>query len=498
MRQKLGQLFQSENGVLFLIAFVFTVAHLLTNGQYGFHRDELATLDDARHMDWGFVAYPPLTPAFGRLSLMLFGNSLFGFRVFPTLALAVVVYVAGLIARELGGSKRSQVLTAIAVAIIPIVSVQTNVLQYVSFDYLWGVLLTYFVLRLLNTEDPRWWVPVGAVIGLGMMTKYTMGFFVLGLAAGGFFTSTRRLLLNKWLFAGVALSLIIFLPNALWQVRHDFISLDFLKHIHARDVRIGRTKGFIPEQLFVCVNTLTLPLAISGLLFYFRQRGKKYRLFGWMFVVTFVLFVIAQARSYYLGPLYPILIAAGAIAWERRLERPWVRAVAWSLVAIGAIFSFAYFTPIAPINSGLWNRVAKIHENYTEEIGWPQLTETVAGIYKSLPPEEQTRTGILVGNYGEAGAINTYGEKYGLPAPISGTNTNWYRTYPHPEPQTLIVIGLDDDELKEDFESCTLAGHNGNPYGVKNEESRYHSDIYVCRNLRKPWPEFWKEFRRYG
>jgi 4-amino-4-deoxy-L-arabinose transferase-like glycosyltransferase len=504
MRQKLGRLFHSDNGVLFLICLAFIGVHFLNNGQYGFHRDELVTIDDARHMEWGFVAYPPLTPAVARVELDLFGTSLFGFRVLPTFALAIAVFISGLIARELGGGRRSQVLTAITVAVIPIVSIQTNVLQYVSFDYLWCVLLTYFVIRLINTDDPRWWVPIGAAIGLGMMTKYTMGFFVLGLAVGVLLTSTRRHLLNRWLFVGVAVSLLIFLPNFIWQARHDFISLDFLRHIHARDIRWGRTKGFIPEQLFVCVNLFSLPLVLLGLWYYFTTQGRKFRLFGWMYLATFVLFVIAQARSYYLGPLYPILIAAGTIVWERwlanasRMTSLATQAVTWLLVVVAAVTSFAFFTPAAPINSGLWHAVAKMHKNYTEEIGWPELTKTVADIYASIPPEERSRTGIIVGNYGEAGAINLYGPKYGLPPVISGTNSLWYRTYPKSEPQTLIVVGFDDDELKELFQTCQLAAHNSKPYDVRNEESRDHPDIYLCHNLRPSWHDFWTEFRRYG
>jgi hypothetical protein len=504
MRQKLRQLVRGDNGVLLLICVIFIGSHFLNNGKYGFHRDELVTLDDARHMEWGFVAYPPLAPAMARVALELFGTSLWGFRVLPTLALAVVVFVAGLIAREMGGGRKAQVLTAVAVAIIPIVSIQTNVLQYVSFDYLWCVLLTYFVIRLINTDDPRWWVAVGAVIGLGMMTKYTMGFFVIGLAVGVLLTSTRRHLLNKWLFAGVALSLLIFLPNFLWQWRHDFISLDFLKHIHARDVRWGRTKGFIPEQLFVCVNVFTLPLALMGLWYYFTEQGRKFRLLGWMYLTTFVLFVIAQARSYYLGPLYPVLIAGGAIVWERwlsegsRAKSRALQGATWVLVGVGAVLAFAFFTPAATINSPLWNRVAKTHENYTEEIGWPELTRTVAGVYESIPAQERARAGIIVGNYGEAGAINLYGPQYGLPPVISGTNSLWYRTYPKNEPQTLVVVGFDDDEVKELFQSCELAAHNPNAYGVRNEESKDHQDIYLCRNLRLSWHDFWKEFRRYG
>src|SRR5512146_3305723 len=165
---RMAKWLRSDEGVLFLIAVLFVIAHFATNSAYGYHRDELATLDDAMHMEWGFVAYPPLTPAIGRVEMALFGVSTFAVRVVPTLALAFVVFLTGLIARELDGSRKAQVLAALAVSMVPIVSAETNVLQYVSFDYFFGVLLTYFILRLLRGQDPRWWVAIGAVIGLGM------------------------------------------------------------------------------------------------------------------------------------------------------------------------------------------------------------------------------------------------------------------------------------------------------------------------------------------
>jgi 4-amino-4-deoxy-L-arabinose transferase-like glycosyltransferase len=500
---RLAKWLRSDDGVLFLIAVLFVLAHFATNTPYGFHRDELATLDDARHMEWGFVAYPPLTPAIGRLELILFGTSTFAVRVIPTLALGFVLFIVGLIARELGGARKAQVLAALAVSMVPIVSVETNVLQYVSFDYLWGVLLTYFIVRLLNSGDPRWWVPIGAVIGLGMMNKYTMAFFVVGLAVGVFLTSTRRLLLNRWLAIGVALSLLIFLPNVIWQLQHNFVSLEFLRYIHARDIRWGRTQGFLPEQTFVCTNILMLPLVFMGLWFYFTKSGRKYRLFGWMFVATLVLFVIAHARSYYLGPLYPILFAAGAVVWERWVSSRSrgglaIQSVTWILVVVGSVATFALFTPIAPVNSGLWKATAKFQDNYVEEIGWTDLAQNVARVYDSIPADERSRTGILVGNYGEAGAIDLYGPQYGLPPTIAGTNSLWYRTYPKSEPQTLIVVGWDADDVKELFQSCELAAHNTNSYGVLNEESRYHPDIFLCRQMRIPWYKFWPRFRRFG
>ncbi len=495
--------------ILLLLAFAFIALHLATSAPYGFHRDELATLDDARNLEWGFVAYPPLAPAFGRLSLLLFGISTLGARLFPILALGVVVVVAGLMTRELGGSRKAQILAALTVAIIPIVTIQATVLQYVSFDYLWGVLLTYFLLRLLRSENPRWWIAIGAVIGFGMMTKYTMAFFVTGLVAalivtGVFEIKIRRQLLSGWLRAGAVISLLIFLPNLIWQMRHSFISLAFLRHIHTRDVGQGRSHGFLPEQLYVCTSALLCPLVFMGLRFYFSERGRKYRLLGWMFVFTLLLFLAGRGRSYYLGPLYPVLLAAGSVLWERRIasrSRTSARAiqgVTWFVVAASVILSFALFAPIAPINSGLWNVTAKLHDNFREEIGWPELAATVAQAYNSIPAQERANAGILLGNYGEAGAINLFGPQYGLPSAISKTNSAWYRSYPVNQPQTLITVGFDEDFLKENFERCEVVAHNSKPYGVVNEESRDHPDIYLCHHLLPSWPEFWNRSKWFG
>jgi len=156
--------------------------HITTNSQYGFHRDELQTLDDARHLDWGFVAYPPITPLIGRLELFLFGTSLIGFRLFAAVAVSMIMVLAGMIAKELGGKRRVQLLAAVSAGVSPVSLVQGAVFQYVSFDYLWGVTVTYLLVRLLKSEDPRWWVPIGGVLGLGMETRYTIGFLALGIA----------------------------------------------------------------------------------------------------------------------------------------------------------------------------------------------------------------------------------------------------------------------------------------------------------------------------
>jgi 4-amino-4-deoxy-L-arabinose transferase-like glycosyltransferase len=496
---------RADTAILLALALCLLVLHILTNGQYGYHRDELATLDDAHYLAWGYVAYPPVTPFLARVALELFGVSLRGARFFPALAQAIAVLLTGLMARELGGKRLAQIVAALAVAISPVSLSAGALLQYVAFDYLWWVLTAYLLIRLLRTEDPRLWLGIGAVLGLGMMTKYTMIFLVAGIVVGLLLTDARRYLKSRWLWMGVALSLVIFLPNLIWQIQHNFISLDFLHHIHARDIRIGRANGFLPDQLKVSANLLTAPLWLAGLWFYFRMPdGKQFRMIAWMFVIPLALFVVAKGRGYYLAPAYPMLLAGGAVLeerWIHSLGMGWsrlVRAATFAALAIGGIAVAAVVLPIAPMNSPWWKYASKVDGDFREEVGWPELVAEVARVRGSLPADEQRRTGILATNYGEAGAIDLYGSAYGLPKAISGVNSYWWRGYPDPPPQTLIVLGLSRHHMEENFQSCELAGHETNPYGVKNEETEDHPDIFVCRNLRKPWPEFWKDFRYYG
>jgi 4-amino-4-deoxy-L-arabinose transferase-like glycosyltransferase len=484
-----------------LLALALFALHMLTNGQYGFHRDELALIDYARHLDWGFVDYPPLTPLLARVALELFGTSLVGVRLFAALAHSLAVLLAGLMARELGGSRFAQTVAALAAAIAPIGFVGGALLTYSTFDHLWWVLTAYLTIRLLKSDDPRWWLGIGAAIGLGLETKYTILVLAAGLAVGVVLTRARRHLLSPWLWGGVALALLIVLPNLIWQAQHDFISLDFLRFIHARDIRIGRTAGFISEQFIFSTNPLALPLWAAGLACCFlAPAGKRYAALGWMFVVPAAVLFALEGRSYYLAPAYPMLIAAGAVAWEKWLaglpiRRPgFGRGITLGALAVGTAGAAIVALPIAPVNSGLWRWTSQIHDLFTEQIGWPELVETVAGIYDSLPAEDQRQAGILTGNYGEAGAINLYGPAYGLPEAISGVNSYWLRGYGDPPPQVLIL--LDWHNLTA-FERCELAGGVTNHYGVRNEETG-HPTIYVCRRPRQPWPVLWETIRSFG
>jgi hypothetical protein len=504
--KQLPELNPSRNlRVLLCIAGLVTLVHVLTNGRYGWHRDELATLDDARYLAWGYVAYPPVTPFIARLALELFGPSLIGVRLFAALAQAIVIVVAGLMARALGGGSRAQVVAAVAVAICPVALASGALFQYVAFDFLCWVLVAFFTVKLLSTDNPRWWIAIGVAIGIGMMTKYTMAFCVAGLAAGALFMPARQWLRCRWLWIAIGLSFLLLLPNLLWQWKYDFISLQFLTSIHARDVRIGRTDGFLLQQLFIGANPMVIPFWISGLYYYlFSSTGRKYRPIGWMFLIPLLLFIVARGRSYYLAPAYPMLLAAGAVVWERWSaglssgKYASTRAATWIALGFGGIFGVVMVLPIAPVHSWVWRVATSVHKDFNEEIGWPELAQTVFTIYSALPDQERQQTRILTGNYGEAGAINLYGSSLGLPEAISGINSYYQRGYGNPPPETVIVLGFSGERLKEIFMEYKLAGQVTNRFGIGNEETSRHPDIFICRHPRLPWPQLWRTLRSFG
>jgi 4-amino-4-deoxy-L-arabinose transferase-like glycosyltransferase len=495
---------KKDNLILFAFTLGAIVIHILLNGQYGFHRDELDFIMNARHLDWGYVSYPPVTPLFARIGLELFGESLRGLRVLPAVAQGIVMVLAGLMARDMGGKRNAQLMAAFAVFIAPMSLIGGTVIMYFAFDYLWWVLVAFFLVRLLATDNPRYWLGIGAGIGLGMMTKYTMAFWVIGLIVAVLATPARKYLRSKWLYMGAVLALLIFLPNLIWQVQHDFISLDFLSAIHARDIDWGRTDTFIPDQFYLTANPFSIPLWMAGLvLCLFSTSMKRFRPLGWMFVVTFMLLLVSRGRGYYIGPAYVMLLAAGAAWFEHWLElrsertRRLGSGLAWTVLAIGGLAGISIAKPVAPINSQLWQVTSGINDIYVEMVGWEDLTAQVAKVYQSIPEDEKPRTVIYADNYGEAGALDLYGKQYDLPALISGSNSLWYRGYGDSDPKTIITVGVEYSDAEMVFRSCKAVARVTNSYGIKNEESTRHNAILVCRDPIYPWKDIWAQSQSF-
>jgi len=618
------------------IAVGTVVVHVATGWRYGFNRDELMALEDARHLAWGYVQYPPMTAFFGWIALKLFGTSLVGFRFFAAVAQAAALVLTGMMARKIAKAvpskdKKTQdpgstnepgapgaermahpqdstsgewAAVVAAGAGVPFCLGAGALMQYISFDYLCWVVVAYGMVRVLTPaaredkkpQDPgskgelrapsgrpreavptravvsrsgeTWWVAIGSGIGLGMLAKYTMAFLAVGVVVGVLSTEARRFLRSGWLWLGVLLSLVVMLPNFLWQWRRGFPSVEFLRFLHTRDMSLGLTDWFLPGQ--VELTLLAFPLALAGLWFYFAdEQGGPWRAVGWMYIAPLALLVIMRGRDYYLAPAYPMLYAAGAVWIEERSkevtkqgrkektrteDRKWkiengtdeirnlklelreersgpalserteermgqaagsagaverwnsrtVQAARWmrrwlpAVLVADAVVAGCVALPIMPVNSGWWRLAAKVDTVLPEEIGWPELVETVANIRDGLPQKDHARLGILAANYGEVGALNLFGEKYGLPRAISGVNSSWERGYGNPPPETVIVLGFKKEFLEQNFSSCELAGHAWNRYGVANEETIEDPDVFVCRGLKERWEEFWPKVKLFA
>lgn len=414
---------ESDRAAVWLLGLAFTIVHLFAGARYGFHRDELLTYSNARDLEWGYVVYPPLTAFLARIELVLFGTSLIGYRCFAAIACGLTTVLTGLMARSMGGGRRAMLIAAFGASIGGAVFFTGSFMSYMSFDLLWWVATAWCVVRILESGDPRWWLGAGAFIGLGLMTKYTMAFFALAILVAMLLTPNRRLFRSPWFWVGVALALLIVSPNLWWQYRHGFAGLAWMRSIHKRDMGLGWTDYFFPNQLWKVVNPAAVPLVFVGLWFLFRRpEGKPWRMIGWIFVVTAAGLAAVRGRDYYLAPAYPMLIAAGAVWSEARFasnraswqSRIWY--TSWIRLLIGGLAIASLMIPVAPVNSTWWRIQDAVSQQLNMQIGWPELTATVAKVRDSLPAPDRATAGVMAADEGEAGAVNLYGREYGLPS----------------------------------------------------------------------------------
>ena len=495
--------------ILVYLAMATVVVHVLTGGQYGFQRDELATLEDARHLAWGYVAYPPVTPFFGRISLELFGTSLTGFRFFAAIAEAIAVVLTGLMARELGGSRWAQLVAATAA--VPFCLAGGALMQYVSFDYLSWVLTAYFTLRLLKSSDPRWWVAIGSSIGLGMLSKYSMPFLVAGLVVGVLATNVRRHLKSRWLWCGVAVSLLIFLPNLIWNLNNHWPFLELMHNIRAsgRDVRLSAFEFFTQQVLLL--HPLTAPIWITGVFaLLLSQRLKKYRMLGWCYLSAFTAFVALKGKNYYLAPIYPMLFAAGAVIVENgivRTRQAWLKPAtivlliaggAWLAPLVVPVFSVDHFIsymndlPFKVPRSEHSHERALLPQHYADQFGWEEMTAVTAQAWARVPPEERRDCGIFAQDYGQAGAIDFFGPRYGLPPALSGHQTYFLWGPRNYSGNCLIILDDKKEVLDQLFEHVEYVGTSDNPYALER-----NIPVFLCKgakfgSLQKLWPKLKK------
>ncbi len=493
------------------VAAVTVLVLLAVGARYGYHRDELYFLQASHHMAWGYVDQPPLSVALVWLSRALFGDaSLWGLRFFPALAFGATIMLSGLIARELGAGRFAQAFAALLLAVSPFL-IAAHLSGPTVYDIIFWALVSLLVVRILRTGRQRLWLPVGLTVGVALLNKQTILFLVVGLVVGLLANRQWRLFASPWPWLAAAIALAIWAPNIVWQAQHGWPVFEMSGSLQANHSGAGDSIGFVILQ-FVLPGPWSAPVWLAGLWALFRERRfRRFRAFAVAYGLLFVtLGIFLGDRPYYLGALYIVLFGAGAVvtadvvAGRRRFfsAKPSRRRLlwrsqraAWLWVGAFALVLLPVSLPLLPASVLATVPLQDANYNMGEEIGWPELAQTVAGIYFSLPPAERAKTAIIGGNYGEAGAIDRYGPALGLPAAHSGHNTYWWWGPPPADTENAILIGWSLDWAPTFFDDVRQAGTVENRYGIDNDEDG--GPILLARGMRATWAEVWPRFRHY-
>jgi len=469
--------------------------HLALATRYGRHRDEYYFIDCGQHLAFGYVDHAPLVPWVAGLSTALFGDSLLMLRLPSILAGAATVWLTILLARRFGANVYGQALAGLAALFAPAYLRMHGMLDIPAFEPVFWTVAALLIADLIDGADRRRWLLIGGVIGLGLMNKHTMLLWGLGVGVGLLATPLRADLKTKWPWLGAAIAFLIFAPNLVWQAQHGWPTVEFL-----HDMRETTLAG-IPRILFVAgqilyMGLLALPIWLCGLIYFFTDAGKRYRLFGWLFMVVFVVLTVTHAKPYYSAPAYPMVFAAGG-AWLGRwfearhaLRAAFTGALILSGLALGAItlpvFELSRVDAALQRTLGWVVRPMDLTHDMHDEVGWAEQAATLGRVFEGLTPEERETATIFTANYGQASALNLHGSAHGLPRATSGHMTHhlWGRDPSRPGP--LVVVGASDDELATFCEAPVEVARITHPEALES-----NIPIHLCRDhvpLQSAWP----------
>jgi hypothetical protein len=510
MRQRWWKIAPSADLILFLLAFLRLLIQFAGINHYGFFRDELYYMACGEHLAWGYVDQPPLVALVAWIARHAFGNSLFAVRLLPALAGAAVVFLTGIVARELGGGRFAQFLAATAMLFAPAYLAFDSFLSMNAFEPLFWLSCGWIAIRIVKGASPRLWLLFGAIAGVGLENKHTMLVFGFALVAGLLLSGEARLFRSKWIWLGGLLALVLFAPNLIWEAHNGWPQILVVENGREfKNVPIGPLRYLAEQILFM--QPVELPVWIAGLAWFFAApEGKRFRFLGWAYLILLVVFILLGGKSYYALPIYPLLMTGGGVALERVFRVPQRRALAAAYLAVivlAGLFTLPFGVPLLPVDTFLQysqalpyarsvkmerDSTAPLPQLYADMFGWENIARTVARVYHSLPPDEQAGCAILAGNYGEAGAIDYYGPALGLPKAISGHN-NYYLWGPRGYTgECVIVLGERADEFEQLFGQAQLVATITDARAMPSEQD---VQVYVCRKPSAPLAALWPHFR---
>ena len=489
------------------IAAAKLLIHLYAGRHYGYFVDELYYLACSDHLDWGYVDQPPLIALITKGVRVTLGDSLPAIRFLPAVAGAALVWLTGLVARELGGGRFAQTLAALCALFAPGLLAMNGFLSMNAFEPLIWISCAWLLIRIVNSGDQKLWIWIGVLAGLGLENKHSMLIFGAGMVLGILFTEERRRFREPWIWIAGAVALLLFLPNLIWNIRHHFPFLELQANIRrsGRNVDLGPIAFFGQEIL--AMSPLALPVWLVGLWFYFSGKGRAFRALGWACLFTAAVIAILNPRVYYLFPAFPILFAAGGVQFESWLQRPALRfAYAGLISATGAILA-PFSIPVLPVESYIRyakalhmqqpaiesHQLGPLPQLFADQFGWEEMVATVARVYNGLPPEIRAKTAIFGQNYGQAGAIDLYGPKYGLPKAISAHQNYFFWGPRDYTGESMIILDDRPERLAEVFDHFEKVAHVEHPYSMPYQ----HFDVFYCRGMKGTLQDLWPRIKKW-
>ena len=474
---------------------------------YGFFRDELYFLVCGHHLDWGYVDQPPLVALQARLAEMLFGLTPTGIRVLSFAAGAVKVGLTGVLAWQMGGRRVAQLLAMMAAFACPVFLTVDNYLSMNSWEpCFWMGCMAVLLGLASGMLSERWWIAFGVLAGLGIENKVSTVFFLVAVLAGMIVTPERRLLKPRWVAIAVGVTLLVAMPNFLWQMRHGWPTYELLNNIAHSDKNTKLPPlAFLKQQVDMLL-IFAAPLWIGGLIWLgLAKRARAWRFVAVTYLVFLAMMMAMHAKDYYLAPIYPVLMAAGAVwftEWRRKSWPAFVYAGVLLFFAVIATIPIA-LTVLPPDKYEAWGKhfgvdnktrsekfSSPLPQYLSDRFGWDEMAQGFAARYNALPAEERAKTGIFCGNYGEASAVNMLGAKYGLPVAISGHQNYYYWGWHGYTGESMLTLGDKREDYLKSYSEVVDLGAFDAPWIMDHEHHHYFLLKGRKKTYRAEWPEF--------
>jgi hypothetical protein len=495
--------------LVWCVVLVRVVLYLIAAPHYGYFRDELYYLACGEHPAWGYVDQPPMIAWIAWLLQHSIGTSLYSLRLLPMLGQVGAILMTARLARDLGGRRWSMFLSATAVLIAPILLGLSHLFTMNAFDPLLWVLLAWLLVKLIQTGNEKLWLAVGALVGVTLLNKYGIVFLLPGLLVGVMVTPLRRSLVRPWFWLGTALATVIALPNFLWQRHWHYPFYQLLVNIRSgpRDVMLPPLP-YLWQQAQM-IGFIAAVLVVLGIWFLFSSSGRRYSVLGFGFLGTLGLLMLLKGKFYYVAPVYPMMFAAGAVMLEQLTERRWAKwvrpAYLLALLAVGALIMptiypvltvgtyIAYSKKLGIQQQKFENQpMSELPQIYADMFGWEERVKIVADYYHSLSPEERKVTAIGASDYGQAGAVDFFGPKYGLPKAISDNNNYWIWGPRNYTGESIILMNEGSPEKYIMMcRSLKLIAQPSDPYSRPDA----NRPIYHCRGLHPDLQQLWPKLK---